>query len=86
MRLAPRERWILAAKGLCCHPVDGWTRATGEAGELVEGVPSATSFTSPRLLPTSPASHCCTCGRPPRAEIAQIMGEARSHAEREVLA
>ena len=66
--------------------MDGWTRATGEARELVEGVPSSTSFTSPappHLIRKSPLR---AQDDPLRAEIAQIMGEARSHAEREVQA
>ena len=66
--------------------MDGWTRATGEARELVEGVPSATSFTSPAPPHLTRKSLLPAQDDPLRAEIAQIMGEARSHAEREVLA
>ena len=66
--------------------MDGWTRATGEARELVEGVPSATSFTSPAPPHLTRKSPVRAQDDPLRAEIAQIMGEARSHAEREVLA
>ena len=66
--------------------MDGWTGATGEARELVEGVPSSTSFTSPAPPHLTRKSPVRAQDDPLRAEIAQIMGEARSHAEREVQA
>ena len=66
--------------------MDGWTGVTGEARELVEGVPSSTPFTSPAPPHPQIKSPLPAQDDPLRAEIAQIMGEARSRAERAVQA